>query len=139
MRIGDLVEHQHGAFVGEVFQFERGEGIGLDQQPLMHRIGREPRRDRVRPHDLRRHRQGEAFFVEPVCAVLGCEDLPDLAARIGERGRDRVPAIEDRDALRDAGRTGLGLGAKRLLSFGAARAARRAGFRGSHFRSGMTR
>src|SRR5258708_5716609 len=34
-------------------------------------------------------------------AVLGREDLSDRALRIAQRGRDRMPAVEDRDAVRD--------------------------------------
>ena len=101
MRVGDLVEHQHGAFRGDVLDVERGEGIGFHQQALMHGIGPEPRVDRVRPHDLRRDRQREAFLGQAMRAVFGREDLADRAARIGERRHDGVPAVEDRDAFRD--------------------------------------
>ncbi len=68
MRIGDLVEHQHGAVGRDVLDVERGEGIGLDQQALMHGVGREPRRDRVRPHDLGRDGEREAFSVRRCAA-----------------------------------------------------------------------
>ncbi len=43
MRIGDLVEHQHDAAVRQILDVGRGQGIGLGEQPLMHRVGRELR------------------------------------------------------------------------------------------------
>src|SRR5258706_4418628 len=48
-------------------------------------------------------------------AVLGCEDLSDRALRIAQRGRDRMPAIEDRNAVRDRRAHRLRLGGKARL------------------------
>ena len=41
---------RRAAIVGEL---GRGQGIGLEIEPLMHGIGRQPLGDRARPHDLR--------------------------------------------------------------------------------------
>ena len=109
MRVGDLVEYQHGARGGDILDVERGQGIGLDQQPLMHGVGRKPRRDRLRPHDLGRDGQGEALAGETVRGIFRGENLADGAARIGKRGRNGVPAVEDRDALLELRADGLRL------------------------------
>ncbi len=73
----------------------RGQGIGLGEKPLMHGVRREPRGDRIRPHQFRRDGKRDAFLGETPQRVLGRQQPPDLARRIGERRRDRVPAIED--------------------------------------------
>ena len=99
----------------DVFKVERGQGIGLNQQALMHRIRRKSRRYCIRSHDLGRNRQCEPFVSEPACAIFGREDLAHDAAWIGERCRNRVPAVEDRDAFADRRAHGLGLRGKAAL------------------------
>ena len=79
MRIGDLVEHQHDAFLRQRIDIGRGQGIGLRQQPLMHGVGAEPLVDQVRPDDLRGHAGVDIFVREAAGGVFGQEQLSDLA------------------------------------------------------------
>jgi hypothetical protein len=92
---GNLIEHQHDAFGPQVFDVGRGQGIGLGEQTLVHGVGCEPRRERIGPHQLRLNRQRYAVFGEAANGVFGREQLADAARRIGQRRRDRVPAIEN--------------------------------------------
>src|SRR4051812_24530604 len=125
VRIGDLVEKERGAFIGKVFEFERGKGLGFHKQAVMHGIRREPCRDRIRPHDLGRDGKREALVGETARGVLGCDDLAHRAARIGECGGHGVPAVENRDAFRNAGAHRLRLGRKPALVLRRASLARR--------------
>ena len=72
-----------------------GEGIGLGEQALMHRIGRKPRGDGVGPHQFRLDRQRDPFVGQPPRGVFSRPELADTACRIGERSRDGMPAVQD--------------------------------------------
>ena len=95
VRIGDLVEHQHDAFLRQRIDIRRGQGIGLGQQALMHGVRTEPLVDQARPHDFRRHAGVDIVVGEPPGGIFGQPQLANLALRIGQRRRHRVPAIQD--------------------------------------------
>ena len=100
MRIGDLVEHQHDALLRQRIDVGRGQRIGLSQQPLVDGVRPEPLVDQVRADDFRRHPRVDIFVRQPPRGVFGDEELSDMAPGIGERGRNRVPAIENRRPVR---------------------------------------
>ena len=78
VRIGDLVEHQHDAFLRQRLDIGRGQGIGLGQQALMHGVGAEPLVDRTRPDDLGRDAGVDVFVGKPLRGVLGQQQFADL-------------------------------------------------------------
>ena len=78
----------------------RGQGIGLGDQALMHGIGRQPRCERIGPHQLRLDRQRHAVLGETANRILRRQQFADAARRIGERCGDRVPAIKNDRAAR---------------------------------------
>ena len=80
---------------GSVVDVGRGQGIGLRQQALMHGVRAEPLVDQVRPHDFRGHAGVDVVVGQPPRGVFGQQQLANLALRIGQRRRHRVPAIEN--------------------------------------------
>ena len=58
--------------------------------------------DRVRPDDFGGHAGVDIFVGEPPGGVLGQEQFSDLALRIGQRRRNRMPAIENHRPVRAA-------------------------------------
>src|SRR5262249_42475190 len=64
-------------------------------QPLVHRVGREPRRERIGPHHFWRDRDADAVFGEPAQRIFGRQQAANAPVGIGERGRDSVPAVQD--------------------------------------------
>ncbi len=70
MRIGDLVEHQHDSLLRQLLDIGRGQGIGLGQQALMHRIRAEALVDQGRPDDFRRHTAVDILVGEPLGGVF---------------------------------------------------------------------
>ena len=80
--------------VGKFLDRRRGQRIGLQIKALMHGVGRQPRRDRVGPHDLRRRRGRDLLVGEAAGGVFGGEELAHPPRRILQRRRDRMPAIE---------------------------------------------
>ncbi|MGY4377209.1 hypothetical protein ACVWZ3_004848 [Bradyrhizobium sp. i1.3.6] len=95
VRIGDLVEHQHHAFLVQGLDVGRGQGVGLGQQALVHGVGRQQAVDLLGPDDLGRDAGRDVFVRKPLCGVLGQRQLADLPLRVGERHGHGVPAIED--------------------------------------------
>ena len=95
MRIGDLVEHQHHAFRRERFDIQRGQGIGLGEQALMHGVRAELLVDLARPHYFGCYAGIDIFLGKTPLGILGEEKPADPALRIGQRHRHRVPAIEN--------------------------------------------
>jgi hypothetical protein len=100
VRIGDLVEHQHHAFLGERLDIRCGQGIGLGQKALMHGVRPKPRVDLARPHHLRRETGVDIFLRQPPRGIFGHEKLADAPLWVGKRHRHGVPAIEDHRAVR---------------------------------------
>ena len=78
-----------------VIDVGRGQGIGFRQQALMHGIRAEPLVDQARPHDFRRHAGVDILVGQPPRGVFGQQQFANLALRIGQRRRHRVPAIQD--------------------------------------------
>jgi hypothetical protein len=99
-RIGDLVEHQHDALLRQRIDIRRGQGIGFRQQTLMHGVGTEALVDQGWPHDVRRHTGSDVLVREPPRGVFSEHQFADMALWIGQRRHHRVPAIEDRRAVR---------------------------------------
>jgi hypothetical protein len=95
VRIGDLVEHQHDALLRQRIDVRRGQRIGLGQQALMHGVRTKPPVDHIGPHDFRGHAGVDMVVGQAPGGVFGQPQLADLALRIGQRRRHRVPAIED--------------------------------------------
>ncbi|MGY4489019.1 hypothetical protein ACVWWR_008210 [Bradyrhizobium sp. LM3.2] len=95
VRIGDLVEHQHDAVLLQILDVGRGQGIGLGEQALVHRVGRQQPVDLLGPDDLGRDRDCDVLVRQTPCGVLGQRQLADLPLGVGERHGDGVPAIED--------------------------------------------
>ncbi len=96
--VGDLIEHQQRGAGGDVGDVRRGQGIGLEIEPLMDRIGRQPFGNGRRPDDVGRRR--DAFLGEAAGGVLGGEELADLAGRVLQRRLHGVPAVEHGEVLR---------------------------------------
>ena len=65
---------------GKILDAGRGQGIGLGEQALMHGVGRQPRRDRVRPHHFRRDRRRDAVLGETAQRVLGRQQPAECGA-----------------------------------------------------------
>ena len=82
MRIGDLVEHQYNSVRSEILDVQRIEMIGLGEQALMHRVWSKPRIDITGPYDLRRERQSDVLFAEPMDGIFREDQLANFAARI---------------------------------------------------------
>ena len=100
VRIGDLVEHQHDAFLGQRIDIGRGQGLGLRQQPLVHGVGAEPLVDRVRADDFGGDAGVDILVRQALGGVFGQEQLSDLPFRVGQGGRNRVPAIKNHRPVR---------------------------------------
>ena len=89
VRIGDLVEHQHDAFMRQRVDVGRLQRIGFREQALMHGVGPEALIDQIRPDDFRRHagvdvfvrRRRAAFSVSSSFRILRC-GLPSAAATV---------------------------------------------------------
>ncbi len=95
MRIGHLVEHQHQRTVGQRRQAPHGQGLGLDHDALMDRVGTEDLVNVLRRNDLDRKAAFEQVFdLEPDHGVLRQEHLDDLPLGIVESGAHRVQAVE---------------------------------------------
>jgi hypothetical protein len=100
----------------------------------VHRVGRKPRGDRVRPHHFRAHRQRHAFLGQAAFGVGGDPEAADAARRIGKRRNDRVPAVKDDGGVRALAVTATPAAPVMLLTFVAGAAAaphgrfRRVGF-----------
>ena len=65
----------------------------------MHGVRRQPRRDRVGPHDLRRRRGRNLLVGEAAGGILGGEKLAHPPRRVLQRRRDRMPAEQHGDVL----------------------------------------
>ena len=100
MRIGDLVEHQHDAFLSQLIDIGRGQGIGLRQQPLVHGVGPEPLVDQIRADDFGGNAGVDIFVGKPAGGIFGQEQLSDSPFRVGQGRRNRVPAIENHRPVR---------------------------------------
>ena len=100
MRIGDLVEHQHDAFLRQRVDIGRGQGLDLRQEPLMHGVGAEPLVDRVRADDFRGNAGVDILVGQPPGGVFGQEQLSDLPFRVGQGRRNRVPAVKNHRPVR---------------------------------------
>ena len=61
----------------------------------MHGVGPEPLIDQIGPDDFRRHAGVDVFIGKTPRGVFGQQQFPDVALRIAERRRHRVPAIEN--------------------------------------------
>ena len=64
----------------------------------MHGVRRQPRRDGVGPHDLRR-RRFDLLLGEAAGGIFGGEQLAHPPRRILQGCRDRMPAVEDSGVL----------------------------------------
>ena len=95
VRIGDLVEHQHDAVLGQGVDSRHLQRIGLGQHALMHRVRPELAVDLRRPDDLRRDSGVDVLLGQLAGGVLGQPQLANLTPRIGQCGRDSVPAVQD--------------------------------------------
>ena len=83
-----------------VIDIGRGQGIGLRQKPLVHGVGAEPLVDQVRPDDFRGNAGVDILVRQALGGVFGQEQFSDLPVRVGQRGRNRVPAIENHRPVR---------------------------------------
>src|SRR4029077_10282762 len=95
VRVGDLVEHQHDAGRRQILDVGRGQGVGLGDQALMHRVRRQPCGQRIGPHQLRLDRLRDAVFGEAAYGIFRRQQAADAARGIGERRSDAVPAVQD--------------------------------------------
>src|SRR6267142_1583521 len=66
----------------------------------MHGVGPEPLVDRVRADDFGGNAGVDILVRQALCGVFGQEQLPDLPFRVGQGGRDRVPAIKNHRPVR---------------------------------------
>jgi hypothetical protein len=103
VRIGDLVEHQHDAVLGQAVQIRRFQRLDLGQEALMHGIGPQTAVDLVRPHQNRRHAGVDFLLGEAPGGVFGQNQLEDFPLWIGQRHGDGMPSIEDGRAVAAAG------------------------------------
>ena len=59
------------------------------------------RQSLLRPHDLRRDQESATLSsCQPPCCIFGDQQFADMACGIGQRGRHRVPAIENHRPVR---------------------------------------
>ncbi len=77
-------------------EFER---VGFRQKSLMHGVGPEPLVDQAWPHDFGLNAGLDLIVGEAPGGIFGQQQLSNVPPRIGERRRDRVPAIEDHGVI----------------------------------------
>ena len=76
------------------------QGIGFRQQALMHGVGTEALVDQSRPHDFRRHAGVDFVVRKTPRGIFREQQLSNMALRVGQRRRDRVPAIKNDRTVR---------------------------------------
>ena len=94
LRVGDLVEHEQDALGAHIFELDRGQGLRLEHDALMHRVRSEQPVELLRQRVLGLDAAGLQRGVEPARGVFGGEQPPDGPARVGERRLDRMDAVE---------------------------------------------
>ncbi len=115
MRIGDLIEHEQDAVLVDIVQRDGGQGLGLEQHALMHRVGAKQPVEILGRHGLRLESALGEERAEPLRRILGGKHLHHFPPRIGERGFDGVQA-EQRDPI-GGFPAGVCLGLPRQLGF----------------------
>jgi hypothetical protein len=99
VRIGDLVEGEQHRVVGQRVEGGAGQGIGLEIEPLMHRIRPEQPGDGAGLDDLGSDAQLAHLLREAQRRILGREQPAELPLRVAERFRDRMPSVQHRQIL----------------------------------------
>ena len=77
-----------------IFELDRGQGLGLEHDALMHGVGSEQPVELLRQRVLNLDAAGLQRGFEPARGVFGGEQPSDGPARVGERRLDGMDAVE---------------------------------------------
>ena len=94
LRVGDLVEHEQDALGAYIVEFDRGQGLGLEHDALVHGVRSEQPVELFRKRVFCLDAAGLQCGFEPARGVLGGEQPSDGPARIGKGCLDGVDAVE---------------------------------------------
>ena len=92
LRVGHLVEHEQGAFRVDILERDRGQGLHLERNALVHRVRPKQPVEVARQSGRHRHVALGDYCRKPVRRVLGGKQSDDLTLGIGKRGLDRMDA-----------------------------------------------
>ena len=98
LRVGDLVEHEQDALGAYIVEFDRGQGLGLEHDALVHGVRSEQPVELLRQCVFYIDAAGLQRGFEPARGVFGGEQPPDGPARVAKRRLDGMDAIEQ-DAI----------------------------------------